>query len=348
MNFFTKFCFLILISCYIIEASNINHYKSEFEQFKKKYSKNYSNEIEEKFRFELFSKKLAEINKFNEEQSHILGFTRGLNHLSDIHESELKLRKGFKRNISLSGIHNSDEAEEFFKEIMARDIEVPESLDWRKVSNRVSAVKNQGSCGSCWAFATTGLLEGQKLVQQVEMGNETLIELSEQEILDCSEHNDACGGGASSLALKDLAKIGGIESEKDYPYKARRETCKFSDKLVVKKSRFPYVVKDKSEETLKILLAKYGPVSIAIDAGFEFSDYKSGIYYSKKCGNKENDLDHEVLVVGYGTDKKTGRDYWIVKNSWSKWFGIKGYILMSRNRGNNCGIVTEPTIAATA
>ena len=215
---------------------------------------------------------------------------------------------------------------------MARP-DLPESVDWRK-KGVVTFVKNQGSCGSCWTFSTTGSVESQHAIVTGK-----LITLSESQLVDCDQTDHGCNGGLMDNAFQYVEKFG-LEKEKDYPYVASQQTCKYnkSDSVVYIDS---YRDVKGGEEALKEAVATVGPISVAIDASqYQFQLYKEGVYYSSECSNTR--LDHGVLVVGYGTDE-SNNNYWIVKNSWGAGWGLNGYILMSRNKENNCGIATSPS-----
>ena len=216
-----------------------------------------------------------------------------------------------------------------------REVEgLPRSVDWR-TKGVVTPVKNQGQCGSCWAFSATGSMEAQHA-----LAKNKLLNFSESQIVDCDSADAGCGGGFMDDAFKYVISAGGIESEKAYPYLPEDEKCTFNASRIVAHFKGYQDVKG-GEEGLKQAVAQVGPVSVAIDAsGMDFQLYKKGVYYSPSCS--PTFLDHGVLVVGYGTTKN-GTDYWVVKNSWGSSWGDNGYILMSRNRNNNCGIATEPS-----
>ena len=140
-------------------------------------------------------------------------------------------------------------------------------------------------------------------------------------------------------AFTYVKKNGGIDTEAAYPYEAQDETCEFKKKTVGATLTSFTDVKSGDESALKSASANIGPISVAIDASsFMFQFYSSGVYDDSQCGNKMSNLDHGVTVVGYGT--QDGKDYWLVKNSWAATWGEKGYIQMSRNKDNQCGIAT--------
>jgi len=198
----------------------------------------------------------------------------------------------------------------------------------------VTPIKNQGQCGSCWSFSTTGSVEG---VHFLSTGN--LVSLSEQNLMDCSSSygNQGCNGGLMDNAFQYIITNNGIDTESSYPY-----TAKDSKKCEYKAANSAatisnYTDVNSGDETALAAAAKLQPISVAIDASQNsFQLYESGVYYEAACSSTE--LDHGVLVVGYGTDG--GNDFWMVKNSWGTDWGIQGYIEMSRNKDNNCGIAT--------
>lgn len=214
-------------------------------------------------------------------------------------------------------------------------VNLPKSIDWRG-KGAVTAVKDQEHCGSCWSFSTTGALEGHNFIKTGK-----LIPLSEQNLVDCTDPNghSKCRGHSRHDALDWIKDHGGIETEKAYPYKGVGGSCKFDRKQSAVSLQKYVDISEGDEIKLQEAIAKYGPVSIAVDASHKsFQFYSSGIYYEPKCDSE--DLNHAVLAVGYGTDKN-GRDFYIVKNSWGKQWGEDGYIRMARNRHNNCGVATS-------
>ena len=215
---------------------------------------------------------------------------------------------------------------------------IPKSIDWRS-QNAVTHVKNQGQCGNCWAFSSTGSIEGAWAIK-----NHKLYNLSEQMLTDCSRNygNNGCEGGLMDNAFKYIIDNGGLCTEKEYPYIGNDSICLKNQCNNVVKIKSYTDVKPNDETILKRAVA-IGPVSVAIQANVSsFRFYKSGVYQDPECGDQ---LDHGVLVVGYGTDQDL--DYWIVKNSWSPEWGDNGYIKILRNDANSdsgmCGIASQPS-----
>merc|ERR1712002_924319 len=207
--------------------------------------------------------------------------------------------------------------------------------DWR-TKGYVTPIKNQGMCGSCWAFSATGSLEGQTFKKTGKLPS-----LSEQQLVDCSKAfgNQGCNGGLMDQAFKYIKANGGIESEGDYPYIGRNEKCSFKKEDVVAEDTGYVDLPSGDEAKLTEAIAIVGPISVAIDAShFSFQFYHSGVYNSWLCSSKN--LAHGVLAVGYGLYGATKTPYYWVKNSWGEHWGVIGYIRMSRNKHNQCGIAT--------
>uniref|UniRef100_A0A1I8H017 Cathepsin L n=2 Tax=Macrostomum lignano TaxID=282301 RepID=A0A1I8H017_9PLAT len=308
----------------------------EWINFKRTFGKAYANAREDYKRMMIFVRNLFRIEEHNKAADLGLKTYRlGVNPYADLsHEEFRKVMNGYKRpakNFRRGGIAYVSPAA-----LTA----LPASVDWRD-KGAVTPVKDQGQCGSCWAFSTTGSLEGQHYRKTGK-----LVSLSEQQLVDCSGSygNQGCNGGLMDSAFKYIKKSG-IETESNYPYKAEEESCEFNKTEVVANCTGFVDIPVGNEDKLQEAVANVGPVSVAIDASHpSFQLYKSGVYNEPDC-SPEN-LDHGVLVVGYGTSS-AGADYWIVKNSWNVHWGEKGFIRMSRNKDNQCGIASSasyPTV----
>ncbi|KAE8669523.1 Vignain [Hibiscus syriacus] len=213
--------------------------------------------------------------------------------------------------------------------------DLPKSIDWRK-KGAVTAVKDQGTCGSCWAFSAVAAIEG---INQIKTGK--LTSLSEQELVDCDtdSFNEGCNGGDMTKAFEFIIKKGGIAADKDYPYVGTDGSCKDKEARNYAATISGYELLHKNmEKSLLVGVAKQ-PVSVAIDAGgYEFQFYRSGVF-TGGCGYQ---LNHGVAVVGYGEDGS--KKYWLVKNSWGTSWGESGYIRMEREVSDErglCGIAMD-------
>ncbi|XP_044740641.1 procathepsin L isoform X1 [Chrysoperla carnea] len=307
----------------------------EWSTFKMTHRKQYESEIEDKFRMKIFMENKNKIAKHNKQyELGLVSYKLALNQYGDmLHHEFISTLNGF--NKSTSRLLRGDEPNEAITYIEPANVEVPANVDWRE-QGAVTPVKNQGHCGSCWSFSATGALEGQHF-----RSTGKLVSLSEQNLIDCSKKygNDGCNGGLMDLAFKYIKNNGGIDTEKTYPYQAEDEKCRYTAKNSGATDKGYVDLPSGDEKKLKSAVATIGPISVAIDASHEsFQFYSEGIYFEKECSSEQ--LDHGVLVVGYGTDEDN-KHYWIVKNSWGETWGDKGYIKMARNKKNNCGIATQ-------
>jgi len=296
----------------------------EWEIFKAKYERKYLSTPEHDQRRSIFISNLRLIQKHNAE--HALGlhtYTLGVNKFADLTSEEfVKTYNGFRP--------------ELHKELPKADLKAignePDTVDWRP-QGYVTPIKDQGQCGSCWAFSAVATMEGAWFKK-----SGSLISLSEQQLVDCDTAEDqGCNGGLPSNAINYVIANKGDDTEASYPYTARDGSCHFDAANVGATFTKLVQVESKSEEALKTATATIGPISVGIDAShFSFQLYSGGVYHSIFCSQTR--LDHGVAVVGYGSDN--GKDFWLVKNSWGESWGEQGYIKMSRNRNNNCGIAT--------
>lgn len=298
-----------------------------WQNFKVEHGKQYAHKTEEMVRKQVFSENLKRIEMHNYLYSKgIKSYTLGVNKYADMEHSEfVKLMNGYRRNMS------QPQGATYMSPLVK--MEVPDSVDWR-TKGYVTPIKDQGHCGSCWSFSATGALEGQHFRQTGK-----LVSLSEQNLVDCSRKygNNGCEGGLMDFAFEYIKDNKGIDTEESYPYEAKDDTCRFKSSTVGATDVGFTDIPEGDEDKLKEALATVGPISVAIDAAHpSFQLYKTGVYDEPQC--TEN-LDHGVLAVGYGTID--GKDYYIVKNSWGTTWGDQGYILMSRNKNNQCGIASK-------
>lgn len=314
----------------------------EWNEFKVRYNKTYPSESEDNYRFKLFVDSKYKIATHNRRQANGLhSYTLGLNKYADMSHQELvRIMNGYKPHLrqktSLEDLHPKV-VQEYNSLMQEPDGQVGKFVDWR-LSGYVTPVKDQGQCGSCWAFSSTGALEGH-YAKKVNKA----VDLSEQNLVDCSKKygNMGCDGGLMENAFKYIRDNHGIDTEVSYPYEAHDDKCRFKNKTIGANDKGYVEIPSGNERKLTQAIYMKGPISVAIDASQEsFHLYKSGVYNEPNCGNESENLDHGVLVVGYGTDLIHG-DYYIVKNSWSETWGEAGYIRMARNKDNQCGIATN-------
>nr|KAF7397988.1 hypothetical protein H0235_015996 [Vespula pensylvanica] len=318
------------------------HVNVAFKKFKKTHQKYYKNETEHIKRKELFRQNMRakdqsrtyvkscrfihSINRAN------LGYQLDVNHLADRSALEMKALRGKQYTKGYNG------GEPFPHDIEREIASVPDNLDWR-LYGAVTPVKDQSVCGSCWSFGTTGAVEGAYYMRYGK-----LVRLSQQALIDCSWGfgNNGCDGGEDFRSYQWIMKHGGLPSEDEYGgYLGQDGFCHVNNVTMAAKISGYVNVTPGNVDALKIALANHGPISVAIDASHKtFSFYSHGVYYEAACGNTEDKLDHAVLAVGYGILK--GKAYWLIKNSWSNYWGNDGYILMAQ-QDNNCGVLTAPT-----
>jgi len=274
----------------------------------------------------------ANMDKVEDVNSKNLSYTLEMNKFADLTVGEYKVMYlGYKPELRRSTGKTAE-----LSIVGAPDAYPSGSLDWT-TKGAVTGVKDQGQCGSCWAFSATGSTEG---AISIAHGG-VLNSLSEQELMDCSwaEGNQACNGGLMDNAFKYIMQSG-LCTEKAYPYTGvSSKTCKASSCTLSAYTKIANYKDVAHNENSLGSAVDIGPVSVAIEADqSDFQLYKSGVF-NGACGQN---LDHGVLVVGYGHDTASNLDYWKVKNSWGTSWGEQGYIRMVRNK-DECGIANEPS-----
>merc|ERR1711939_644628 len=328
-RFFTMMKTLVLIAVIGFAAAGPlgdDEYNTLWKAFKTDFKKAYDTVEEHAARFSTFKDNVDFITSHNA-RSEEHGYTVGINQFADMSSAEFKktmltYRADLKKPNPIKVFDTTNLAD---------------SVDW-VAKGAVTPVKNQGQCGSCWAFSTTGATEG---AYQIATGK--LLSFSEQELVDCagSYGNQGCNGGLMDNGFKYLESKGDALESK-YPYTGKSGSCSSSKSsnpalAAGKVTSFNDVTSD-SVPQMEAAVSK-GPVSVAIEAdqsGFQF--YKSGVF-SGACGPN---LDHGVLVVGYGTD--SGKDYWKIKNSWGPTWGDQGYIrVIKGGSSGECGLLKQPS-----
>jgi len=299
----------------------------QWESYKQQFGKVYNSgdaEAHAKANFEANDQIISETNAQG------LSYTLGHNQFSDMNQEEFKATMlGYKKAAAFGGAPKLGEHVHDGSDLAA-------SVDWVS-KGAVTPIKDQGQCGSCWAFSTTGSTEG-----AYEIASGKLKSLSEQQLVDCSTQNNGCQGGSMELAFTYLEGAGSC-TEASYPYKAVGGTCKVSScsKALTSGQVSGYKTVGgffgATEQDL-MSAVQQNPVSVAIEADqASFQLYKSGVL-TGTCGSQ---LDHGVLAVGYGTTGST--DYWKIKNSWGTSWGEAGYGLLLRGKGGQgqCGILGD-------
>jgi len=320
MNFF-------LLPVLLTVVNALSDHK-DWMSFKKTYNKIYKNIDEEQHRLKIYKNNVKTISEHNVKYKQgEYPYYMGINKFTDMTEEEFVL---WVSKATPKKLQN-----EVFKEV-PEHFKAPESVDWRKLG-AVLRVKDQGDCSAGYAFAVAGAIEGQLVIKK----NKT-IEVSEQEILDCSTENGngGCIAGYNILAW-DYIEYNGIRSDSTYPYEGKTGECRvYANESLVE--HFERGRLAESEDALMWAVSAVGPVTVTIYANPLLQHYAGGVYNDvDRCPNDDRLINHGVLVIGYGTETD-GQDYWLFKNSWGNQWGENGFFKLGKNP-SVCGVVLDIT-----
>jgi len=306
-----------------LASQGIGHYHDAFEQFKIQHQKTYRTVEEQDARRAVFERNLKLIEKHNEEEKLGLhSYTMGINQFTDLTEEEFTSRYAGLRQNAINPI----KVEKSIGSLSKRkgQTEAPESVNWVE-QGFVTPVRNQ-ECGDCWSFAAAANIESNWAIKTKTNVNDTKYWVSTQQLDDCVYDYPGCKGGGSGQALQYVHDNGGVMLEKDLPYKgeATNGSCGYdSSKAAIGVSAVHHL--ENEEELGEAIVSS--PATVAICSG-PVQSYTGGVV--ENCDDCQ--VDHAVLVVGYGQEK--GKDYWLIKNSWAKSWGEQGYLKLLRNK--NC------------
>ncbi|XP_053680685.1 uncharacterized protein LOC128731580 [Anopheles nili] len=313
-----------------LKIDDEEHVKHQFEKFKQHHRRRYANSMEHEMRFNIFRNNLFKIDQLNKFERGTAKY--GITKFADMTVSEYRLHTGLI-------VPNREENNHIHNPIATQDDvadvgDMPRSFDWRD-QGAVTEVKNQGSCGSCWAFSAVGNIEGLHKIK-----TNKLESYSEQELIDCDKVDNGCGGGYMDDAFKAIEQLGGLELETDYPYRAKNQkTCQFNKTLSHVQVKGA-VDMPKNETFMAQYLIKNGPIAVGLNAN-AMQFYRGGISHPWHMLCNRKSIDHGVLLVGYGIKEyplfnKT-LPYWVIKNSWGPSWGEQGYYRIYRG-DNSCGV----------
>jgi len=309
----------IIVLCLIIYLCSAEVAHKQFLSFMSEHGKEYENDEEFVKRFHIFRENLKLIEEMNRNST---GAVFGVTSFTDLTPQEFK-------NLYLMNYQSRNMTGETYMDVPR--ISAPTSFDWRS-KGAVSSVKNEGQCGSCWAFSATENIES---VYQI--GGQGLPIIAPQQMVDCEKDCYGCGGGWPYKAFNYVVKAGGQDTEASYPYTARDGSCKFKPGSVGAKIK-GYKNIPRDEHQLQTALTTTSPFSICVDAS-RWQNYRGGVMTSSQCGRG---IDHCVQLVGYDASKNT--PYWIVRNSWGTGWGVSGYIYLEMWK-DTCAMAEDVTTA---
>lgn len=318
----SKFAIALIGIVFVVAVTTADN-QDAWDSFKLRHGKYYTNSTEEQKRRKIFDQKLKEIAEHNKQyEAGNVTYEKGTNEFSDMTHDE------FRRKMSGYGSSVDDDDDDWQTHDGSDYDEIPKSVDWRE-KGAVTSVDRQGGCVVCWAFAACGALEGARFIKT---GN--LTKLSAQNLVDCVDEGQSyCYFGTSMNAYNYIRRNRGIDTDQSYPFEEKKDKCNYNPKNNAGVRVRGYVRLPSGDESALVqAIATVGPITAAIDSR-PIQDYKGGVFHDEKCTQQ---LTHEILVVGYGTDDNDG-DYFIIKNSYGTSWGENGFMKMARNK-NLCGI----------
>lgn len=299
---------------------NLNSIREEWSNFKSNYNKTYSNYVEEVYFSNIFKNNLTNITNLQPSLTYTIGVTK----FTDLtYEDFIKKYTGLV--ISPTVTENHANAVHQYRHLFSTNVALPESYDLRSIM-KISAVKDQGDCGSCWAFAANEIIEGYS-----SKHFNKILSPSIQQLVDCSYTYDGCNGGHYYNSLTYM--MGGISDNKVYGYTASYGTCKYvQDMSILRTEGSPaFVAISEDPNAIMNAIYNYGPVAVCIGVDLGFQSYQKtndiNIWGSNPLGNNPP-YNHAVVVIGWGSSN--GNPYWIIKNSWGSSFGYDGYMYVSK------------------
>jgi len=332
LHFLLLFVLLVVVRASLVDHDE--HYLKEFSNFKTKFGKSYQTEEEHQHRLNIFKTNLDNIEKHNTKSGS--SYKQGVNQFTDLTDPEFK-------SLYLGGYKPLPTPATTATTARYSD-RLPDSVDWRE-KGAVTAVKDQGQCGSCWALATTEVVES-----HVQIATGTLPVLSPQQVTSCTPNTLHCGGtggcyGSVCQLGYSYIQLFGITTEDEYPYvsgtTSQTEECSYDLSSMTPMAGITgyNTLPANDQEAVLQHLANVGPLAFAADASI-WHRYSGGVFDG--CSYDENiSINHGIQLVGYGTDEKEG-DFWLVRNSWGAGWGEDGYIRLKRDATAQCGVNSTP------
>jgi C1A family cysteine protease len=319
MKFIAIFLLFSLVFCQL-------DIETEFSKWVENNNKVYDSNDEYQYRLAVFASNLEMIQTLNEASNG--GATFALNEFADLSPEEFR---GYYNGYAPVEKTDRPQLE------LTDDVAAPSSFSWI-TEGKVTAVKNQAQCGSCWAFSATENIESVWMISK-GLSPTTMKPLAPQQIVDCDKRDGGCNGGDTITAYEYVIQAKGMDTEASYPYKAVNQACHFLPADVETTiSSYKYATTTKNEGDMQTATATVAPLSICVDAA-QWQFYNSGVMTPSQCGTS---LDHCVQIVGYDVSGAT--PYWNVRNSWGANWGEKGFIRLEYGH-NTCGCAEEATTA---